>query len=187
MFCVFIHQSLLSIAFCVSDPDFSKCVLYKWKVLIFSVHFSNDTYCKSSQLSNCLWQVIRDNKAKQEPFPTKIWYRTRCCMIAECSLTEINLRRANGQSPPLESALIDWHSVLSGTEQSWNNYSNLRVEWWSSIWSGAEVSGALHWSACHDKEKARHGLEKCMMGCQCSTGIEDIDWQDWQWLKCLLL
>ena len=60
---------------------------------------------------------------------------------------------ANGQSPRLESALINWNSILSGTEQSWNNYSNLRVEWWSSMWSGAEVSGAQYWSACHNKER----------------------------------
>lgn len=37
--------------------------------------------------------------------------------------------------------LIDWHGVLSGTQQSWANYGNLHVEWWPSIWSGAEVSG----------------------------------------------
>lgn len=58
--------------------------------------------------------------------PHQNW--TRCSIIVECLLTEINLRRANGQSPPLESTLIDWHGVLSGTEQSWNNYSNLHVE-----------------------------------------------------------
>lgn len=107
----------------------------------------------SHKSSNCLRQVIRDNKAQQQPFPTEIWRWTRCSIIVECSLTEINLRRANDQSPPLESALIDWHGVLSGTEQSWNNYSNLCVEWWSSMCSGAEVSGAQHWSACHDNER----------------------------------
>lgn len=35
--------------------------------------------------------------------------------------------------------------------------------------------------------KARHALEKCMMGCQYLTGAGGIDWEDWQWLDCLLL
>lgn len=110
---------------------------------------------------DCLWQVNRDNKAEQHSFPAKTRHWTRCSIIVERKLTEINLRHANGRSPPLKSALIDWHGVLSSTEQSWNNYSNLHVEWWSSMWSGAEVSGTQHWSGCHDKgswkSKARCG------------------------------
>lgn len=44
----------------------------------------------------------------------------------------------------LKRTLIDWHGVPSGSQQSWNNYSNLHVECWSSMWSGAEVSGTHH-------------------------------------------
>lgn len=121
----------------------------KFRFLVWNAN----TYHTCYLISNCLWRVIFDNHAKKQPFPTKIWCWTRCSIIIECSLTEINLRRANGLSPVLESALIDWPGVLFGTEQSWNNYSNLRVEWWSSMWSGAEVSGTQHWSACHNKER----------------------------------
>lgn len=123
------------------------------KSFIFSAHFfSDNAYNKISQFS-VFDKLSGTKKSKHQPSPTKIWCRTRCNIIMECSLTEINLRRANGQSPPLESALTDWYSILSGTEQSWNNYSNLRVEWWSSMWSGAKVSGAQYWSACHNKER----------------------------------
>ena len=38
------------------------------------------------------------------------------------------------------------------------------------MWSGAEVSGAQRRSG-----RAKHGREKCMMGCRCSTGTGGID------------
>lgn len=76
---------------------------------------------------------------KPQSFPTQTPRWTRCSIIVERSLTEINLRRANGRSPPAPSALIDWHRVLSGAQQSWNNYSNLHVEWSWGEWCSAPI------------------------------------------------
>lgn len=147
-----------------------------------------NTYKYRIQILTNSWQVIWDNKAKQQPFPTKIWCWTRCSIIVECSLTEINLRRANGHSPPLESALIDWRGVLVQSK-----VGTITVICVCS--DGPPCGVELRWVLLSTDQpamtkrgsKARHGFEECMMGCRCSTGTGGIDWEDWQWLKCLLL
>lgn len=77
---------------------------------------------------------------------------TRCSIIVDSNLTEINLKHAN--SAEENTHWLAWCSLwfTAKLEQLQQSACWVPVLHW---WSEARVSGTHHWSACHDKRKLK--------------------------------